>query len=763
MPRPLPIGLVVLALALLTASTASAQFSVSVAGYNVDAGRQERLGDQHWLLSESVKLERGDTTLFADEVEIFEADNRALARGNVVFTQGKNRIASDRADFNTRTGLGTFYHATGISGVQAPRQRPRSNGAIVVPQVTGQDTDVIFFGETIEKVAPKKYRITNGGFSTCVQPTPRWDLSAGTIILNVDDYTILKQAIFKVKGVPMFYLPIMYYPTQEDGRATGFLIPTYGASTLKGQTLRVPFFWAIDRSQDATLEYEWYSKLGRGASAEYRYNVGAGDGIVNAYVLDQKDVTYSTGTLAAERSFNITGNAVQQLPGHLRARANANYFSSITTNQVFNSNIYSPMRNNRTFGGNLVGSWRSYSLNVTVDRNEYFSTPTSSGVTGTSPRVTFSRSERPLFPNAPVYFSVSTDATHFDRQTQVDGTIVDDRSLGRFDVSPTIRYPFTKWQWFTVNSSVNWRDTFYTRSLDGTGLVIDDNLNRRYFTMAANAVGPVFTRVWNTPDSGYAERFKHTIQPIFNIQRTSAIEQHDNIVQIDNIDTPYGNTTSLSYGVYNRLYAKRKVGQASVAQEIASLEITQSYYTDARASRVDPNSPSSYTTDATNNFSPILVNLRVTPTTAFNTTMRAEIDSRYKELRYLTVSAGHDWNRRIQTQAGWSHKFYIQDLSGYNDRNYLDHLLNLSTHAQTLDNRYGLDYALNYDVLRSTLTQQRVSGFYNSQCCGIALSYQQVNTPSGYPLPSDRRFYLSFTLAGLGSFSPLSNMGGGAR
>ena len=46
--------------------------------------------------------------------------------------------------------------------------------------MTGQDNDVYFFGETVEKIGPKKYKITNGGFSTCVQPTPRWDLHADT-------------------------------------------------------------------------------------------------------------------------------------------------------------------------------------------------------------------------------------------------------------------------------------------------------------------------------------------------------------------------------------------------------------------------------------------------------------------------------------------------------------------------------------------------------------------------------------------------------
>ena len=33
------------------------------------------------------------------------------------------------------------------------------------PPMTGQETDVYFFGETVEKIGPRKYKITNGGFT----------------------------------------------------------------------------------------------------------------------------------------------------------------------------------------------------------------------------------------------------------------------------------------------------------------------------------------------------------------------------------------------------------------------------------------------------------------------------------------------------------------------------------------------------------------------------------------------------------------------
>lgn len=749
----------------LCALPAFAQMNVSIAGYDIRAQRQERLGENHGLLIGEVEIERGDTKLYAEKAEIFEDQDRVIASGNVVLSQGNNRIAADRADFNTKTRLGTFYHASGIANVQPQRRQPSQSGGINVPQMTGQETDVYFFGEKIEKVGFKKYKITNGGFSTCVQPTPRWHLSAETVVLNLDHYTLLRQAIFKVKGVPMLYVPVLYYPTKEDGRATGFLIPTYGSSTIRGQTIHSAFFWAIDRSHDATLLYDWYSKTGSGGGSEYRYNLGEGsDGVFSTYVLNEHTANYvqsngSVTTKPGTRSYFVNGSAHQQLPGGLRARARVDYFSSIVSNQTFHTDIYTAASNTRNYGGNVVGAWGSYSLNGTFDRNEWFTSTTTSAVMGSSPRISLSRNERPLFANAPVYFAVSGEFAHLDRQTSSGDAVIDDRSLGRVDFSPQIRYPFKRWQWFTVNTSLNWRKTYYTRSLDPeTREPVDVSLNRQYTTMLAQVVGPSFTRVWNTPDNRYAERFKHSIEPFFNVQRTTKVARRSEIVQIDGVDTPYGDTTSLSYGINNRVYAKRRIGQNSQAQEILNIEISQSYYTDARQSLVDPGYSTSFTGTAPNKFSPVRLQARTSPTQNINGTVRAEIDSRYRQLRTLSVSTSHDWERYLQTSVGWSRNFFIRNLPGFNNPSSLTHYLNFATNARTRDNKYGAAYSFNYDVQTSTMTQGRMSAFYNAQCCGIAFEYQRyafAGLPS-FVVPADHRFFLSFTLAGLGNFSPFN-------
>ncbi len=725
---------------------------------------RELISSNIWHFVGDVEMESKDSKLYADEVWYYAEERRALASGNVVFIQGTNRISADRAEMNTETRLGTFYNASGMATIQPPRQAPVP-GAFVAPRLANQENDVYFFGETVEKVGPRKYKITNGGFSTCVQPTPRWNLSASTIVLHVDRHTLLRNAVFKVKNVPLLYLPIFYYPTEEDDRSTGFLIPTWGTSNIRGQSIGNQFFWAIDRSQDLTLMHDWYSKVGQRVESEYRYNFGGGsDGFMKASTLGQNERTYLVNgvdtPVPAERSYEVRANAQQLLPGGLRARARVDYYSSFTTMQTFNTNVYDASRTSRTYGGNVVGGWGSYSLNGTFDRSEYFTGATNSIVAGNTPRISFSRNERPVRRGSPLYFSANSEFVHLARETRSDDTVTDS-SLARVDFSPQVRYPFKRWQWFTVNSSASWRQTMYSRSLEidplaQTSRIVDDNLNRQYFTVAAQAVGPVFTRIWNTPDNGYAERFKHSIEPFFNVQRTSSIDGFERIVQTDGVDGIVGDATSLTYGLNNRLYAKRRIGQTTQAQEIVSVELLQSHYSDARSAQYD----TSYTTgygSAPSHYSPISLRVRATPTVNFNTTLRADVDSTAYALRTLSVDGSHNWTNRVQSSVGWSRRFFIEGVPGFSDPNALDHSINLSTNARTRDNRLGVIYTMNYDVLRARLYQQRVSGFYNAQCCGVAFEFQRYDWGSvGYAVPADQRFFLTFTLAGLGNFSPFT-------
>ena len=762
---------------------------------NVKARTQEASNDQKdWYYREKVEFSRGDVNIYADEAWLYQDFDLFVAMGNVVFRQGKNQIAAEYVEFNTKTNLGTFYTASGIATVQPPRTMPQP-GAIAIPQMTGQENVVYFFGDKIVKVGPKKYLITNGGFTTCVQPTPRWDLSATTMTLNVDAYTFLKNAVLTAKGVPLLYLPVMYYPTKHGERATGFLIPTIGLSSLRGTSLHNAFFWAINRSQDATIFHDWFSKTGQGYGSEYRYNYGRGtDGDIRAYVLDQHDASYTdtfgnVNEVPANRSFELRGGANQSLPFNMRARFNANYFSSVQTSQTFNTNVYDASRNQRSLGANVAGSFGSYSMNATADRSETFygstgtgaDATTTSALYGNGPRISVSRNERPLL-GSDVYFSVGGEYANLLRDsrtiTSLDNVIVSetDLSLARFDVRPQIRYPFKKWAWLTANSIVSWRDTEYSKSAfidpdtgeQRTDRLSDAGVSRRYYTLQTNIVGPVFTRVWDTPDNGYAEKFKHSIEPYLTIQHTSSIDNFDLIPKSDGVDYAVPGTT-YTYGINNRFYAKRKLvpGQPGQSREIVDVELTQSYYDNPIASQFDPRYVNSVNGvgGAPSNFSPIALNVRAMPTNDFTATMRAEFNARYHALQTISANGTYNWTGRVQTTVGWTKYGYIPELTGtpFADPGSLYQTLTATTNVHTQNNHLGTIYNFNYDLLHSSLVQQQISAFYNAQCCGIAFQYQAYNYGSGsvVALASDHRFFLTFTLAGLGNFSPFNGALGG--
>jgi LPS-assembly protein len=752
--------------------------------------RREGSNDQKdWHFIGHVEMDRGgDTKIYADDVRVSTDTNHAVATGNVVFAQGNNRITAERGEFDTESKLGTFYNAWGLATVKPPKPTAARPGMMAPPPVTGNQENVVyFFGEKIEKIGPKKYKITNGGFSTCVQPTPRWDLRAGTVILNVDHYTVLTNAVMNVKGVPMLYLPVLYYPTKREDRATGFLIPTYGASTLRGQSLHNAFFWAIDRSQDATFAHDWSSKTGQGYGTEYRYNMGNGsDGNFWAHLDDRQEATYITDGISrstpAERSYDIRGNANQQLPGNLRARANVSYFSSITSSQTFNTNIADASRNQRMFGGNLVGAWRNYTLNATLDHSEYFYDANNSTITGGWPRVQLARNERPIG-DSPLYFSAAGDYSRFLRESKTStldpntgavlSTTDTDTGLSRFDVAPQLRYPFKKWQWFTVNSTVTVHETYYTRSYEPStdprvppSKVVDVGLNRPLYTLQAQIVGPVFNRIWDTPDNHYAEKFKHTVEPVLTIDRTSDVDDFLRIVVSgDQIDSYVGGVR-YTYGLNNRFYAKRRLtpGQPAQARDILDVEVSQSYYTNQQQSLYDRQYQTQNTllgasiTGGASNFSAIAVNVRANPTNDFNASMRAEIDPRYHVLRTISFTGAYNWAQLGQTSVTWSKNGFIPQLQGFNNPSFVSQYINGNANLHTRDNKYGTTYSINFDAANAVVTQQTIAAFYNAQCCGLAIQYQEYNYPAatGIPIPSDHRFFMSFTLAGLGNFSPFN-------
>jgi LPS-assembly protein len=695
-----------------------------------------------------VKVECDDVQLFANNIELYRDDGRFVATGDVVFVSGVNRISAERLDFNTKTKTGTFYTAAGTTVIREKSQ-PGPYGA--------QEPNAYFWGEELHKLGPSKYRIVRGGFTACVQPTPRWEIASGSITLNLDDYALLRNSVFKVKGVPLLYLPIFYYPMEEDDRSTGFLMPIYGTDTIKGQVISVPFFWAIGRSHDATFTYDWFSKTGGGATGEYRYVLSPGSSgnttfnVINEHAVTPDDDDSGQAPRAGRRSYNIVGSLVQTLPGGFRAQGNANYFTSLETQQTYHQDVFQATTRSRNFDGGLTGNWKELVISARADRRDYFDSANTLTRTGSMPRIGVSRGERRIG-TSPVYFGAVGEFVNIVRSTISEDVELSNQGLSRFDVSPSVRVPFTRWQFLTVNTAVAWRGTYWSESLDpATGNQIESALGRHFFDFQSRITGPVFNRIFNTPGGGYAEKYKHVIEPTLTVQRTSAIDEYNRIVRLESGDYIVGDTTRFTYGVANRLYARK-----NVSREIASLRISQTYYTQPQASQFDPNYQSSFdqTTKPTN-FSPVAVAARVTPTDRTSAEFRTEWDPTAHTLRSFFASGSFQPGEWLNVSGSWSRRRYIPELPGFDNPDSATHALSGSTLMRTHSNRLGGSYSFDYDFQRDFFLQQRIQGYYNAQCCGLVVEYQTVNFQGipGVTAPQVKRFNISFSLAGIGTFS----------
>ena len=691
-----------------------------------------------------VQVDCDEVQFFADHMEIFRDSNRVRAWGHVVFVSGGNRISAERVDFNTETRTGTFYVASGTATL----------GDRVERSMFGtQEPDAYFWGEELQKVGPKKYKITRGGFTACVQPTPRWELISGTATINLDDYALLTNALFKVKNVPVMYLPVFYYPIQEDDRATGFIMPIYGTSTYRGQTLTNQFFWAINRSQDATFAHDWFSKTGQGYGAEYRFIASpSSDGNARLHIIREKATTDENGVeRAGTRSFNIRGSARHQLPLATRLAAHADYSSDLRVAQQYQQNIYNATNRTRRFGVSTSTAFSGFTLTGNYARNEIFHGETSHTVDAAYPRLTLSRTPTRIG-RAPIFLHGGFDYGNVVREHHQEGQDVKDRSLQRFDMGGGFRVPFPTFTFLTVNSTLNWKGTQYSKSvnpLNTEGTLLEQSLFRDYFSVGTEVVGPVFTRIWHRPNSRFAERIKHVIEPSVTFTRVSLVENYVQIPKYETDDFQRGGTFNTDYALTTRFLIKPG-GERSVSRELLRVHIRQTHYSNALAGTTDPSYNSGFLNRAPSSFSPVRLTATVNPAEGSSANLVVEYDPRISAIG--TISAGGTVQRRLIDATALYSRSRVQEVgTTFRTDNFIQAGVNLRTPRNSL----GGNYNFHYDITNSKLIQQRILGYYNAQCCGVSAEYQVFNygivfNPS---VPQDRRFNISFTLAGIGTFS----------
>jgi hypothetical protein len=268
----------------------------------------------------------------------------------------------------------------------------------------------------------------------------------------------------------------------------------------------------------------------------------------------------------------------------------------------------------------------------------------------------------------------------------------------------------------------------------------------------------VFSKVWNTPDSGYADRYKHLVEPEVTISRTTMFDNED-IIKLEGYDYTFGGTTRVTYGLTNRFLAKRRTGGTSASgapttrqQEFLNVTVMQSYYTNPNASQYDGAYSGGFIGRPPSNYSPVALAVRASPSELFNATLRMEYSTQEDEFATISADGTVQISSWLTTGGNYSQRKYFDALD---PRQSFTNFLGSRTVVRTPSGKVGGYYDFQMNAIEGDLIQQRLGVSYNAQCCGVAFEYQAFNFPNtvAFAVPQDRRFSLSFTLAGIGTFS----------
>jgi LPS-assembly protein len=223
--------------------------------------QQEQQGSVYRLHG-AVEIYYRSYVLRADEATYNADTHEATATGHFTLDGGPNddHIRAARGTYNLELETGRFYEVTGTTGL-----RYRSNRVILT-----SSAPFAFTGKTVEKTSPDHYLVYDGTITTCELPHPKWQFEARRVSVDVGGNAKIYHSTFLLHGLPILYLPFATHPVEKESRQSGFLLPSVGRSSTKGNIVGDAFYWAINRMMDATVGAEYFSKRGWSQRGEFR-------------------------------------------------------------------------------------------------------------------------------------------------------------------------------------------------------------------------------------------------------------------------------------------------------------------------------------------------------------------------------------------------------------------------------------------------------------------------------------------------------------
>lgn len=230
---------------------------------SADSSRFEQ-GNQTGVLQGDVLLRQGRLQARADQASFDQANAQAVLEGNVRLRDQGVLVLGDSASMRIDNG------ETRIDGVEYVVHDARARGT----------------AETLRRRDDAVIVISDGSYTTCEPGENTWSLHGKDIELDRETgWGEAKHVTLRVKDVPVFYTPYMYFPI-DDRRQTGLLTPSFSYSSDNGTEIETPYYINIAPNYDATLYPRYLSERGLQMEGDFRYLHDDDEGTLTAAFLN---------------------------------------------------------------------------------------------------------------------------------------------------------------------------------------------------------------------------------------------------------------------------------------------------------------------------------------------------------------------------------------------------------------------------------------------------------------------------------------------
>ena len=246
-------------------------------------------------------------TFTADEVQYDQNAALVMARGRVEAFQGGRILRADELTYNRSTGVATargnvqlieadgqvmFAESAELSNqmrdgvLEGLRGYLLQNGRIAATGARRTDGSILDLSRVL-------YTICDPCKDDPLAP-PLWQLRARTATLDRNEQQVrYRGASLDMAGVPVMWLPYFQHPDGSAARQSGFLSPSFGITKYLGGFIEMPYYWAIDESQELVLRPTTSTRVSPNLGLDYRrrFNIGEMEVLSSIGQLDGRDGT----------------------------------------------------------------------------------------------------------------------------------------------------------------------------------------------------------------------------------------------------------------------------------------------------------------------------------------------------------------------------------------------------------------------------------------------------------------------------------------